>query len=464
VKLGWCLIFGAAVATGAQCQLVTIPAPSGYPLSQTASNDPLVALSHTSMTMESFRPVIAAALASSPLVGERAAGRLEAEAVRREARSAQFPVIDLSFSANRSLARNFSNNPDNVLESSRGSGRVDATASVQQLIYVFGASGRRVAAAAARIEGATADYERARESLALRAIGAWSDLFAFTQLGSIATAHAAQLESLRSAVDLRIRQGVSARIDRSRLTSVIVSAQARLADFERQRENARARYIEIFKDEPPVILERVPMPDTGTQSREVFLRAAESSPLVKVAEAQARAASLDARASQASSLPNVTAGIDAGRYGLFENDRNDYDVRARVTIRQQLLGPGPARTDQAKARANAAQLRAQATRDEAIRETSIAWSDVQSLTKTIAARQDDYIANRQLRDAESERFKRTRGSLFDVLAAQERTFVAGSLYLQSMIELDTSHYVLLARSGQLLSLLGINAASSGYSK
>jgi outer membrane protein, adhesin transport system len=102
--------------------------------------------------------------------------------------------------------------------------------------------------------------------------------------------------------------------------------------------------------------------------------------------------------------------------------------------------------------------------DEAIRETSIAWSDLQSLTKTIAARQDDYIANRQLRDAESERFKRTRGSLFDVLAAQERTFVAGSLYLQSMIELDTSHYVLLARSGQLLSLLGINAASSGYSK
>ena len=40
----------------------------------------------------------------------------------------------------------------------------------------------------------------------------------------------------------------------------------------------------------------------------------------------------EARAARADRLPQITAGIDAGRYGVFENDR-DYDIRGRVALR-----------------------------------------------------------------------------------------------------------------------------------
>ena len=53
----------------------------------------------------------------------------------------------------------------------------------------------------------------------------------------------------------------------------------------------------------------------------------------------------------------------------------------------------------------------------------------------------------------AERFRVARGSLFDLLAAEQSYFETAANYLQAITDLDTARYVLLARTGGLADIL-----------
>ena len=203
---------------------------------------------------------------------------------------------------------------------------------------------------------------------------------------------------------------------------------------------------------------RAPAPDLERLSDDALAARAAGSATVRVSEALARALRKDARAARLETGPNVTGGVDAGRFGLLEAGRRDYDVRARVTVRWRLLGPGDARADEARARAESADARALGVKLEAEREARIAWADVNALDDMLNAYRDDYVANRVTRDAVIERFRVARGTLFDALDAEDRLFSAAANYIRAMSERDAATFVALARSGDLLRVLNIDPA------
>ena len=172
--------------------------------------------------------------------------------------------------------------------------------------------------------------------------------------------------------------------------------------------------------------------------------------------ATVRAARDDARAAARDMLPNISTGIDAGRYGLFE--RRDYDVRARLSLRMRLGGAQGARLDQIRARANGVAARSSRVREETARDAAIAWADVQALGEQTAALERSYVAARLSRDTIEERFRVSRGTLFDVIDANDAYFGAAAAYVESLADRDAAHYVLLARTGRLLPALQITSA------
>lgn len=457
------MIVLTALATPLQGQalrsVVQLPAPSGQPMENSAAQDPVLALANETVSAESFRAAIGAAVQASALVAESKAGISEADAARREAKAYQFPTIDLGVSGSQSIARKFSNDPNLIVERSRPIRRFDLTGNVQQTLFDFGAASRRIEAANARIVAAEADTTQTADRVALRAIGAWYDLFAYGQLVELGNSFRSSQQDVKAGIEWRIRQGVSAPVDRARVDAAIAATQLRNAQFGRALANAQARYQEIFKAPPEQPIGRPPQPVEGLQSRDFVIELARKSSVVRSAQAAAQALSADARAARADTLPTITAGIDAGRYGILETGREDYDVRARIAIRQRLFGPGRARADGASARASAALSRAIATEDEAVREASIAWSDVEMLRDALAAQQAHYLSARMTRDAVVERFRVSRGTLFDVLDAEDRFFEAAANYVRTLSEFDSAHYVLLARTGQLLESLKIEPVS-----
>jgi adhesin transport system outer membrane protein len=248
---------------------------------------------------------------------------------------------------------------------------------------------------------------------------------------------------------------MSAESDLSQVESYIAQADTRLAQFRRQLAGAEARFTELTGNPVPAGLERAPVPGGIVSSRDQAVLGAANTAGVRSAEASATASNQDMRAARADRLPQITAGIDAGRYGVIENDR-DYDIRGRVALRYRIFGAADARAEQYEARARGAEARANRIREEAVRDAAIAWSDVRALEAQLDALETSYIASRRARDVIAERFRVARGTLFDVVEAENNYFESATAFIQSLSELDAARYVLLSRMGRLLDILEVD--------
>ncbi len=439
----------------------TLPVPSTNPLFNDSEADPILRVADRYVPNEELRAALKNAIAINPETEIAEAERDEALGARRETRASRLPTVDLSLAANRSFARDFSNDPDNVIERSRGKGRVDGTISVQQTLFDFGATRLRENAANEGVVRALARQDYAAEITALRALSAWYDYFSYSHMTSLAQSVIDDRRGLSAILEERIAKGVSAAVDRARLNSALANSVLRQAQFQRERDKAEARFLEVFGTSPARFLLRAQAPLVTVQSRDLLIKRASEAPSVRAAEAEARSADAIARAVKAENLPNVTTGVDAGRYGLFEPGRTDYDIRGRITVRQRLLGAGAGRADQAAARATAASARADLARIEAVREAETAWTDAQSVRTALSAYRDDYVASRITRDAVVIRFRVYRGSLFDVLDAEDRLFSAAAGYIRALGEMDAANFTLLSRTGQLMDGLKLNDETQG---
>jgi adhesin transport system outer membrane protein len=441
----------------------SLPRPTPDPMRLDLSDDPILRLARSQASPAEFRAAIAAAVERNPGTREYQAATTEARALFAEAEEQRLPSVDLSVSSYRVISRDFSNDEQNIIERSRPGHRTDALLTVQQTLFDFGASKSRVASAGARLRAAAADAEAGADRVALNAVAAWYDVFAARALVAVTEAFVANQEELRSAVEERIKQGVSAEGDTARVESYLASAQTRLARFRRLLANAEARFAQLTGTPPPADLERAPVAELPAMTRDAASLAAMSTPAARAAQAMADSARQEAKAVRADRFPQVSAGIDAGRYGVFEN-ATDYDIRGRVTLRQRLFGGTEARVRQAEARVGGAEARAARIREEAARDAAIAWSDLQALEEQLKALEASYIASRRSRDVLIERFANSRGDLFDVVQAEDAYFETATAYIQALSELDAARYVLLSRTGGLLAALDIDPADIGGQK
>ena len=452
MSLGSGLLIALMLGQATPLPKAILPRPSGDPMAIDLDTDPLIAIERETAEVDLFQSLMATAIKNSPAINEAEARADEADAARDLARAAQLPSGDVSFSSARTLARDFSSDPNNIIERSRRRQRTDAIASIQQPLLDFGATALRSSAAKSRITAATARVDATMADVGLRAVASWYDVFAFRALSELSEGFAADQAKLGEAVEARIEQGLSPRGDRARVASFMASADSQLARLRRSLAGAEARFGEVFGTPAPPNLRRAPYPNLPTLSRDAAELRAVGSASVRAAEADATAGQREAKAARADILPTVTAGIDAGRYGVFETD-NDYDIRARLTLRYRLFGGGDARAEQFAARARSDRARADRVREEARRDGAIAWADVNALTAQLGALRSSYVASRQSRDVIAERFRVARGSLFDLLAAEQSYFETAASYLQAITDLDTARYVLLARTGGLADVI-----------
>jgi adhesin transport system outer membrane protein len=294
--------------------------------------------------------------------------------------------------------------------------------------------------------------------LALQAVAAWYNVYGYRVLVRLGETFSDSQRALRGDIEQRIRQGAAAPADVAQVDSYIASSSAQLADFRRQLASAEAQYAAIVGASPSPGLARAPVPALGDINSARLADDTDRLPLVRAARLGVAAARADARALKSDRLPQVSAGIDAGRYGIIETAR-DYDIRGSVTLSLRLGGGAAQRVDQAEARAEGADARLRRTRIEAQRDAEIALADVTALQEAQAAIESNYVASRRSRDLLAERFRVSRGTLFDLLAANSNYFGVATRFVQTMIELDIARYAFLARTGRLLPVLDIRSAT-----
>jgi adhesin transport system outer membrane protein len=435
-----------------------LPAPSKDPLNIDPTTDPILQMARTESPVGAFHQAIAVAVARSPSLDEAVAQKQEAQGARAEAYARTLPTADLSLTTFRVIDRAFSDDPGNVLERSRPRSRTDGIFRVQQPVVDFGSNLSRIRASQARLDAARAGVDDISSQIALSAVSAWYTVYGYRVLVRLGAAFAERQRSLRTDIEVRIRQGAAAAGDIAQVDSYIASSDSQLADFRRQLANAEAQYNAVIGERAPADLLRAPAADLSGVNADTLAADTDKLPAVRAAQLGADAALSDVRALKSDRLPQVSAGIDAGRYGIIET-RHDYDIRGSLTLSMRLGGGAAQRVDQASARANGADARLRRTRIDARRDAEIALADVKALSDAQAAIETNYLASRRSRDVLAERFRVSRGTLFDLLAAENNYFSVAARYVQTVIELDTARYALLARTGRLLPSLDIKSAA-----
>jgi adhesin transport system outer membrane protein len=378
----------------------------------------------------------------------------EARGARNEASARLLPTLDLSLSHYEIVSRAFSRATQNIIERSRPLRRTDANASLQQPVFDFGANLDRLAAAEERLASARHASADSETQIALRAVGAWYNVFGYRALVSLATAFISSQRDFRTELEQRVAQGYSAPADIIQLDSYIASTSSEIADYRRRLQTAEAQFTELVGVPPPADLQRAPPPAIQYRSAEEAEADTRRMPAVLAAELLARAAHSEAKAYRADELPRLTVGADIGRYGALENAR-DYDARVTGTLSWRLFGGAKQRAEQARARERGAAARYERVSEEARRDASIAFTDLQGLQASEQAARQGYISARRSRDVTAQRFAVSRGTLFDLVAAENTYYSAAARYILTLTDLDTARYALLARTGALIDALGL---------
>lgn len=434
-----------------------LPGPVSRPMAVDPATDPVLSFVEVTAPENEFRGVVQRAVERHPGREENSGYALEARYAFEQQRAAMLPAGEIDITGFQVLARDFpSDSIDNIVERTRANRRFDQLATVNQLLFDFGATANRTHAAFERLRAAALGVDNAAEQVALNTIAAWYDVYALRTTLVLSSAYRTDQSQSRVAIGKRIAQGASAEVDAALIDNTIAQLNLQIARFDQQLATAVARFRELTGSEPPDGLLRAPELGRIPATIEIARAAAENTSASNAARYQARAARRDATAAERDLYPSVGASLDAGRYGLLRT-RRDYDVVARITLRQRFAGGLPERAAAANAHAAALDARARRIAEENGRDAAIAFSELESLDAQVEALREAYIATRQTRDATMERFRFSRGTLFDTINASDTFFAAAAGYIQAVARRDAVRYELLARTGGLLDALEVPA-------
>ena len=457
------LLGGAAVASpavpDAPAGTIALPAPGGAPQAIDFARDPVLGFARAPAPSAAFLDTLGRAVEVHPAVQAAIAETAAASGVRTQVRAGLFPRVDASLVAARALVRDFGARTT-IVESLQPRSRTDGTVSGDQLLYDFGATGQRISAANERIAAARAEVERVAAETGLRAVAAYYDVLAYQMLSDLSRTAGARQTDILDDVRTRVAQGLGAGGDTARAEAVAADAEARTARYERLLDQARARYREAFgTDAPPQIARVAPPPSTAT-SADAAQALARKSPAVEAALKRAAAARRDYRAAKADGLPRLSAGVNGTRYDIFTG--SDYEVRGTLSLRQSLFAGGRQRgvVAEAGARAREAGFVADRVTGESERDAAAAFTDIAALAKTEATLATAYTANRRARDTYVEQFRVSRGTLIELLRSEQDYFSAAASYLQGVVELDVARFTLLARTGEILPVMGVELSAT----
>ena len=445
-------LFFAAPITAAPL----LPAPTENPQSIDFNADPLLMLVRSESPPEPFLAAVRAAALARPETRAAETNTEEALALRVQARSALFPRFDAQLMAARQLASDFGGYTA-LVESLQPSARTDIQLSAQLLLFDFGATGHRITAASADVRVARAAAQAQAQAQAMAAIAAWYDVLAGDALDRIAAASNARLA--RIADDTRTRQaaGLGTGGDVARAEAGLAEGEAAWAHIRVATADARARFAALFGHAAPSLPDRSPAPPGIAVSADAAQLLSTRTPIVVAATARADAARQLARAVRADRLPQLSAGLTATRYDVFDRNR-DYDVRGQIVLHAGFSAGGAeaAAANAAEARARAAAYEEDAARSDAARDATSAFEAARILDSNVAALDTAYRATRRARDVTAEQFRLSRGSLLDLLRVEQEFSASGSALLRGTCERDLARYALLARTGGLLPLLGVS--------
>ena len=419
---------------------------------------------HENLSLTALAPKIRSAVSTHPEVRLSIEQRATAALETREAYSGFFPQITASVEAGK--RRNSAvTTPWNHVPAYDDSSKALAL-TAQQLVYDFGALSFQLDALAAKERSAGANSELKISELALRAVISWLEMFRARQILLLAEMNVLSRRQIMTFIEERERLGGSSKSDVLRARARLADAQVSVTEAMIKIDSAEAGYREIFNEAPPTNIRLPRLPELAILRYDDLNYSFDRSPQFAQAKAQTEAAELEAKSAAAALKPTIYFDVTARRRDLGGQSTPGTDWTAGFVVRQNLYsgGSGLARKKQAEQRAAEARLSQENVKRQLERIYAQGLADVKNQVATVAARKEAAEVAAVALEAVREQFAFRRGSLLDLLRAQEELYIAGRQFIDGIVDASQAHYRLLHLTMELNELFEIPPASTLNSK
>ncbi len=325
---------------------------------------------------------------------------------------------------------------------------------LRQMVYDFGATKASVAAGRERESASAARVDNRQADLALRSVQAWMDVYRSRRLLTLANLNGQALEAMVSSLTLRYDLGGGPISDVWRAKARLAEARAAIAASQARVQGSESAFRELFGEEPGEIsVPALPAFDRAS----VATAAADVTrnfPAVRSATASLRAAEYDRDATHARTLPQFNFELSALRRDLIGSGTPGNEVNASLVLNYAFYtgGADSARDAQAEERVVEAAEQTRAIVLQVERSLAQAIADDDSNLAVMTARRDGVLLAVDAMRAVREQFAYRRGSLLDMLNAQEVLHGAGVALVDSEVEQTMDRWRVLYFSTALVSI------------
>ena len=403
--------------------------------------------------LQAFRERLAKAVLVHPDVLAVSAARGAAQFGIREAQAARLPQV--SSQIDNGHKHNSSNGYLGTPE--RDYRTAGLTLTVRQLLYDFGATPRNIDAMSSKERQAFFRMMQVRDDVTLRAVQAYHELVrARTQL-ELARRNEEARTSIVDLVRQRSDIGGGTQSDVVRAQSRLADATSNTASAMQRLGVARALYRELFSVEADMPADApvfdIPLdPGIGSQLPQIV----DETWKVRQASAGRAAAEAEMAAVRGRALPSINLELSATRRDLLGPASPGNDRSIMLVARQTLYAGGAdsARIDAANQKLLQSSEELESARREAARVMDQVLLEAESQERLLESR-----ANTARLAAESlkmvrEQYAYRRGTLLDLLTAQETLYAAGRDLIDSQLDLAMSRYRVLNGAARLSQFVG----------
>lgn len=404
---------------------------------------------------EPFRARVVAAVASHPDVGVTAAQLNESEAAARESFAGLLPQISgTGDGGNRNTGpSSFTRSP----EIKRDGLSFGVTA--RQLLWDFGATFRDVDASRSREEALQARLEARRSEFGLRAAGAHLELVRARRQLALAEQNVTAREEILTLVREREASGGGSLADVIRARARLTEAMAQFSSIETRLRSAEAAYQEAYGAAPPAELGAIPEMPAASRVTDAIDSLIKRFPSLKEAAALREAARADAQSRTKRMLPTLSFELSTLRRDLASSGIPATDTSALLVWRYNFYtgGAESARRDQAVARRAQVERQFESAVRQFERDLAAAAAEVRNGEALQSSREQASRAAVASLRAVREQFAFNRGTLLDLLRAQEELFFAGRDQLDASFDLLVAQLRLMHLTSELTEAFRLQA-------
>lgn len=414
----------------------------------------VLAAGSASAEVLTIQSAIKQTIVTNPGVGEAAANRRATESELRQVQSTLLPQVKLEA---RFGAEKFHHvtTPTPVGDSVWRNGDMYSVV-VRQLVFDGFYSVNEIWRQAARVDAAAMrTYERT-ELLALDAAEAYIDVVRYLRLISLAERNVQAHREIAGNVDSRYSGGRAGEGDLQQTRERVAAAEASLAQFRQNLDEARAKFRKVVGLEPHNLRwpGRLPaLPNTKDEALAVALR---YNPTIRAAQYDADAAKYAFKATDGAFVPNVAleGRAQSGfNYNNYIGHREEYS--GKVVVSWDVFRGGQdvwRRNEMGERYIESTQRHARLQRD-ALESIDKAWAARTLTADRIAALNRQVEADRRTITAYTKEYDIGQRSLIDLLNSQNQVFTASVALYSAQGVAVFADYQLLAAMGHLLNYL-----------